>query len=269
MAVFDWIKYHLSYSRKFEHKLRIYHGYRHNSIGRWKKQLNLPSSTVNKILCNLRVISAVEMRNMLRDIVLAQSSLFNNPNCYICKFGLAGKSGDVVLYELEHGCAKLKSRIVELWKIPWLPANSTIIFVDDLVGTGKQSSDFINSTINSYLNPSHVPILMSVCATPQGTDTVKNNTNFGTICNLVLDECNYQFSSEKSVIFNNKEKTMISEINKKVNGGVVDPYDKGLLIAFFYSVPNNTMPFLWKDGFKYRSESGNLDHWFALLPRSF
>jgi hypothetical protein len=254
--------------RRFEEKLKEYNGYRSNSILKWKKQMDLPWDTTKKILTELRIINSMQIRQMLRQVVEQNRPVFNTSNCYICKFGQPGKSGEILLYEFRHGCSEFSNRIIEAWQIPSLPDKSTIIFIDDLLGTGKQSLEYITDTLNLFLNPSHDGFLLSLCGTPQGIRRVENNTNFSIICHLILDEETYQHYSSKSKIFSDEEKRIIKGINSMLKKDD-NSFDKGLLIAFYYSVPNNTMPFIWKDKYEYVDGTGRSRKWFALLPRSY
>jgi hypothetical protein len=62
------------------------------------------------------------------------------------------------------------------------------------------------------------------------------------------------------------EKEKLKELNALLGR---NEFDIGLLIAFYYGTPNNTMPFIWKNGFKYTDKKGCNDTWFALLPRKY
>ena len=253
---------------RFEHKLRNYNGYRHNSILRWKSQMELPWKTTTKLLDELRIFSATEIRQMLRQFTSQNRSLFNNTNCYVCSFGKPGKSGYMILYEFRHACPEYSDRIIEPWKIPSLPEKSKIIFIDDLVGSGQQSVEYISNTLNYFLNPSHSAFLLSLCGTPQGLQHVQKNTNFTPVCHFVLDEEHYQHY-RRSRIFSDTERRMINSINNMLKGKNEEPFDKALLIAFYYSVPNNTMPLIWKDKYRYITRRGKSDNWYALLPRKY
>lgn len=255
--------------RSVEDKLRIYNGYRHNSIFQWQEQLGLSWKITRKILRELKIITSADIRQMLRKIVNQNKNLFDSQDCYICKFGKAGKSGEVMLYEFSHSCKEIQNKVIELWQIPSLPENSKIVFLDDLVGTGRQSVGYIISTLNYFLNPSHQAYLLSLCCTPQGQNRVHINTNFRIISCLIMSEPEYQHYSNQSKVFNEKERSLIRKINEQLDTGSSAKFDKGLLIAFYYSVPNNTMLIIWKDNWEYLDKRRETRNWFALLPREY
>lgn len=262
------IAFRLLHLKRFEHKLRDYHGYRHDSIVRWKRQMGISWKTATKVLEQLKIVNAREIRQMLQQVTAENKDLFNSKDCYVCKFGRPGKSGDILLYEFKHGCPEYSRRIVNVWEIPSLPEKSRIVFVDDLVGTGAQSVGYIYDTLNLFLNASHEAYLLFLCGTPQGIVNVRENSNFTPMCCLVLDEEHYQHYS-KSEVFNDNERQMINRINDMLKAKGEKSFDKGLLLAFYYSVPNNTMPFIWKDDFQYADENGKLKKWYAILPRRY
>jgi len=265
----DWLTFKLFRLDRFEEKLKKYNGYRDRSTLRWKKQMVISWRLTQKVLREIKILTAIEIRHMLREVVEQHKNLFSSANCYICKFGKPGKSGDIILYEFCHGCSEYKDRIIEPWRIPSLPEKSRIVFLDDLVGSGQQSVEYISNTINLFLNSSHKAFLLSLCATPQGLEHVKTNTNFDTICHLILNEEEYQHYSSQSYIFNEKERALMMDINDRLKGSSNTFFDKGLLIAFYYAVPNNTMPFIWKDNYNYLDKEGSSKNWFALLPRKY
>ena len=265
----NYIVFRLQRLKQFENKLRRYNAYRPDSIIKWKGQMNLSWNTTRKVLTELRVFTSREIRQMLKQTVEQNKQIFDGANCYICRFGRPGKSGEIILYEFCHGCPDYGDRVVEMWKLPALPENSTIVFIDDLLGTGRQSTDYISTNVAPFLNRSHNPLLMSLCATPQGIQKVSGNTNFRVIPHLILDDPDFQHYSDESRIFDHKERTAIKEINNMLHGGGMDVFDRGLLIAFYYSVPNNTMPLIWKDNYEYSDRKGNRRTWFALLPRHY
>jgi len=265
----NWISYKLFRLNKFEEKLCIYNGYRKYSICKWKRQTDLSWRLIKKMLGELNIITSRQIRGMLRDAVAENQTIFDDPNCYICKFGKPGKSGEIILYEFAHGCSKFKSKIIEQWKLPRLPENSTIIFLDDLVGSGTQSSEYITDTLNLFLNPSHKPYLLTLCGTPQGLSHVQDTTNFKTMCELILSERDFQHYSTNSTAFNGDEKEFLIKTNGLLSSPGDEEYDKGLLIAFYFTVPNNTMPIIWKDQYPYVDKNGQAKHWFALLPRRY
>lgn len=225
-------------------------------------------NTATKVLAELKIINAKEIRQMLQQVTVQNKDLFDSKDCYVCKFGGPGKSGDILLYEFRHGCPQYRKFIIEPWEIPSLPEKSRVVFIDDLVGTGAQSVEYIYNTLNLFLNPSHEAYLLSLCGTPQGIAYVRENTNFTLMCSHVLDEEHCQHYA-KSKVFNDKERQMINRINDMLKVKGEKSFDKGLLLAFYYSVPNNTMPFIWKDDFQYLDQSGKREKWYALLPRRY
>ena len=254
-----------------ETKLLRYNGYREKSLPKWKDQMALPDNTIKKLLEQLLVFSSREVRNILRAIIKKNSKIFERENCYICKFGGAGKSGEILIYEFRHTFPKYSKKLIETWDIPNLPEESTIVFVDDLVGSGNQSISHVHEKLNALLSPSFDAYLLCICATPQGKKHVESNSNVSIIEGMLLGEAYFQFLSKACKIFDEDEKKHIFEINKRLNyPDLAGGYGNlGLLIAFYFTIPNNTLPFIWKDGYVHTDETGKKNKWFALLPRDY
>ncbi len=265
----DKIFYLIYDGRSQEQKLVRYNGYRHNTIIKWKNQTDLSWATTFKLLKQIEVFDAIKIRQVISTLVENNRELFEKEHCYITSFGSEGKSGGIICYEFKHTRLIRENRFKDSWDITKIPSNSTIIFVEDLIGTGTQSVEHINDKLNLLLNPSHDPILLTLCATPEGIQKVSENTNFKVINAILLDEENYQFSSEKSKYFTLSEKNKLQVLNNMLKPKQKESYDRGLLIAFYYSVPNNSMPILWKDNYGYEDRHGKQKKWIGLLPRAY
>lgn len=253
---------------KFEEKLLIYHGYRRNSIITWKKRTGLKWPCVRKILSEFVLFSATDIRRLFKESVEENADIFND-KCYYCSFGDPGKSGGVVLYEFKKALPQFSSKVIEISQIPKLPSQSNIVFLDDILGTGRQSEKYITTRLNMLLNPSHNAYLLTLCATPQGIERITANTNVDVKCAIQLTKDKYQYCSEECRIFNENEKSRLAEINNQLDTNHHFDYDLGLLVGFYYTIPNNTMPCIWKDGYEHSSSSGRREKWFALLPREY
>ncbi len=250
-----------------EKKLMRCQGYRPNSIVRWKRQNGLGWTINFKILRGLKVFCSVKIRKIISEIVRSNAGLFSQKSFFITSFGSEGKSGGMICYEFRHSKLVDATRFVKSSDIAKLPLNSTIIFVDDLVSTGTQSLDYINDKLNLLLSPSHSAILLTICATPNGIKKIRENSNFKVLTGVTIQEERYQYYSTKCHYFDDVEKRAIKELNSKLKDPAKQDYDRGFLIAFYYSVPNNTMPIIWKDNYKYVTKDGGTSTWFALLPR--
>lgn len=267
--ILDNILYRLYKFDTFEKKLIRYDGYKENSILEWKKNSGISWKLAKKILYNLKIYSGNDIRNMLRQIVEENIELFERKNLYITSFGNSGKSGDVILYQFTHAMPNFKSRVKDTWEITRLPKGSTIVFLDDLIGTGNQSTEYINKKLNLMISPSFDCYLVCLCATEEGLKRVENETNFKIIKSELLNEKEYEYLSEECSIFSEVEKRNLKLINSMLSADRLDEFNKGLLLAFTHCVPNNTMPMIWKHNFSYRDKNKNVKRWKAILPRNF
>jgi hypothetical protein len=253
-----------------ENKLRYYNGYIPNTVNKWKKQFEPAHNIADKILNQLHILKSRNIRDLLRNTVQKHRKLLDSDNTRICKFGPIGKSGDILIYEFSHTFRQYRGKIIESWEIPNLSPNSNIVFLDDLIGTGQQSETYITEKLYLLLNPSHKAYLLCICATPQGIERIKKNTCFKPIATFILEEKSHQHFSNKCNIFTEEEKTYLRHISQKLQNPERSYYIKlGLLLAFYFTVPNNTLPIIWKDNAPYEDDSGNQRRWRALLPRDY
>jgi len=252
-----------------EEKLREYHGYVRNSVGKWKSQLDISEESIGKILNYLEIFNGRKIRKILRDAVNQNKKLIGSNSCYIFKLGPLGKSGEILAYEFFHTFRNYKHKLKEIWEIPQLPENSKIVFIDDLVGTGTQSVKQLKK-LSQMLNPSHSGYLLCLCATPQGIKKIEENTTISVIPGVILKEKTHQHLNDKCNNFNSTEKNFLRDLNARLQDPGRGYYaNVGLLLAFYFTVPNNTLPIIWKDNASYKDDSGNQRHWRALLPRDY
>ena len=269
MAIIEKIIFKLLGGKKIEERLMKCQSYKSGSIPKWKSQTNLNWRTTIKFLQGLEIFDSPRLRGIIRNIVVDNKEIFNRNNLFITAFGKQGKSGGHIVYEFKHSQLASSKKYIHGWEVAKLPENSTILFVDDLIGTGSQSTEFILEELNPFLNPSYNPYLLTICATLEGMDKIENDTNFRVITGIVLTEEHHQHYSEKCNYFTLAEKEKLRELNACLKNPLKEDYDKGLLVSFYYSPPNNSMPIIWKDNYPYKNRNGEEKKWFALIPREY
>lgn len=245
----------------FEDKLSRYSGYKRGSLIKWKKQSNASWKTVIKILRELQIYTELEIRAAFRDLAEKHFDLFHDEKTFIVPFGKTGKSGDKMIYEFRRALPHLEPKIIEKYEVVE-KSNSNLIFLDDIIGTGYQSTSYIYSSLYQVLNPSNTSYLLTICSTPQGVYEVQQ-AGFRVLQHNLLDETKHFYLNENCGVFSPKEKEFLKFLNYQLID-IENRYHLGLLLAFHYSTPDNTMPIIWKD----QDEHDKLQ-WKALLPREF
>jgi hypothetical protein len=254
---------------QIERNLLRCQNYYANSIVSWKRQTDLNWFQALKILRAIDIFDSIRIRETIQHIVTQNEELFSRPNLYITSFGSEGKSGGKIAYEFRHSGSVDERIFVKSYELSKLPESSTIIFVEDLIGTGTQSTEYILNKLNLLINPSSEPYLLTICATPEGVNRVLDETNFKSINGILLEESTYQYYSDQCNYFSNKEKKKIMDLNSRLKTPSKMDYDRGLLVTFFYSPPNNSMPIIWKHDFPYKDKNGSSRKWNAILPRKY
>jgi hypothetical protein len=255
--------------KKTEDRLRIYNGYIEFTLFKWLYMNRISPLLGLKIFKKLRIYSARDIRDKIRTIIEENIVLFNDSKTFFTSFGspeIIYKSGNRLITDFRNTNKKYEDKIIPIWKIPTLDKDSNIVFFDDLIGTGRQSSDYIKE-ISGLLNSSHTAYLFSICATEDGLMLINNTTSFSASACDILTKQEHYYTNEECKYFSDKEKVKINEkveLLKSRNA----KYNLGLLVAFEHSAPNNTMPLIWKDKFMYKV-NGLEKLWVALLPREY
>lgn len=246
---------------QYEQKLAKYSGYEKGSIIDWKNQTGASWKTIKKILSELQIFNENDIRSAYREMVSKHKELFYSENTFIVPFGPTGKSGEKLLYDFRKAIPDLEKKIIEKYEIVE-KTNSNLIFLDDIVGTGFQATNYITSSIQQFMTTSNKPYLLTICSTVQGIYEVQQ-TGFRVLSFNLLEEKKHYYLDESCLVFDKSEKEFLNILNYQL----IDKrnrYHLGLLLAFHYSTPDNSMPIIWKN----QNEEKKLK-WKALLPREF
>lgn len=265
----DYWWYYVVNLKKHERKLLKYQGYGDRSIIDFKRINNLDWKTVKVILESLLIMDGLELRKNLRAFVSKHEKLFLDDNSFITHFGPAGKSGSVILNQFRHCLPEAKDRIIGNDKLNSLPENSCIIFLDDFIGTGSQALDYIFPIIYS-INDSVKPYLFTLCSTYSGIFKIQDaKSKFRVFSSYILNEKDYFLLEDNCKKFDDVQKKKISDINDKILDRGEEYFNLNIPFAFYYSIPDNALPLLWKDDKEYVTDEGETKRWYGLTPRNY
>ncbi len=155
---------------------------------------------------------------------------------------------------------------------------STILFVDDFVGSGNQMYttwvrryELQNGNINSFSNISKYGgeyIYTPLIATSFGIENIEKSCFNLKIFPVYIFDTKYSLISTESILWPEKLKKNAIDVLYKASkrAGIVDNYKYGwkgfnnlaLPLAFWHSVPDATLPlYFWES-----------EHWYPLIRRS-
>lgn len=252
---------------KYSKKLLHYEGYNDEYLKKWIFNLDLSWKIVCKLIENIEIVCANSIRDMLREYAVTEDSILSK-DVYISSLGDPGKSGYIILYQLRHADIKMELKYINMHEIPNLPANSHVLFVDDLIGTGHQSVKYINNKMMLLLSGSQHFSILTLYATKDGLDYVKKNTSVENVIALNIIMPDKMIYSDESKVFNSNQKSKITVQNDLLKSDSSN-FDLGLLFAFSYGVPNNSCKLIWKHDFVYTDKNKVSRKWNALLPRKY
>jgi|GEM_PF-1880191 len=261
--------YYVFNLRRHEKKLLKYQGFGNKSIIDFKQKNGLDWKIVKIILDNLMIMDGVELRQHLRGFVANHQTLFINDNTFITHFGPAGKSGSIILNQFRHCLPEASNRIIGNDKIHQLPENANLVFLDDFIGTGTQALDYIYP-LTYLMNSSTKPYLFTLCSTNSGLFKIQEaKSKFSVVASYVLNERDYFLLHNSCRKFNDKQKEIINNINSNIMDRGDEFFNLNIPFAFYYSIPDNALPMLWKDGVEYELINGQKKQWYGLTPRQY
>jgi hypothetical protein len=250
----------------YKNKLKQYSGFSKENLYLWMQQKELSIIDKIKIVRNIEIITSQDIRGYLRTFVEHNEDYLDQFDC-ILSFGQAGKSGDILLYEFRHSRITSDKKYIRLDELIKLGKKSKILFVDDLIGTGRQSVKYINNTLNTVIPQDVEYSLFTLFSTISGVQNITNKTNVASVRSLFTITEEESILSDQNKIFSCKEKERIKKANELLGSGTSD-FDYYFLFGFYYSMPNNSLQLLWKNNFKYENRGTN-KVWHALLPREY
>lgn len=191
------------------------------------------------------------IRNAITTIAKEIASIFSG-NLEDVKFFALGESssssGSMYLYDFRKELRLPESSFPNDDFRKYLDKVNSLVFFDDIIGSGSQASRFFKK----HLSKTNAPLYYSsVFGFSEGIQFVKNNTQFKHVFSgITLSSEERAFSSESKIFSDIKTKTRIEDICQKY-GKLLYPlhplgYDNSQsLIVFPHNTPNNTLPIIW------------------------
>ncbi|MBH0061441.1 ATP-binding protein [Pseudoalteromonas sp. NZS71] len=233
-----------------------------------------------KLLKHTRFYKESEIRSSLKDlhnkvrrkldVVVQKSKSQRRKDIWITYVDGAGKSGSqfAACYAEENlissTCVKDITEIDHILqkKLAVPEEISTILIVDDFIGSGTSLSENIKSFYQrngSVLHDANTTILLGVvCATTKGEDKVRKvltdlDENSDLIVCETISNTHYAFNEHNTIWENNEEMLQAKELCMRL-GSEIDKQrplgyeEQGLLVVFSRNCPNNSLPVLHSSG---------------------
>lgn len=205
--------------------------------------------------------------------------LGNDKKALVHPIGKFGKSGSMMSYLIKK-TNSFKNNAEKLLLIEnyqsfddLCQSHSTLVLIDDFVGTGKSILDYLNDFIKERKKLFERVYLICIAGMDFGVKNISKKFD-----KIVIPKSNVYkkaFSSDASYFgYRNFEKHR--NVAYEYGSKLTKPYylksgkkkfpnalgytNSQALVGFFYGCPNNTLPIFWK-------ESDNSTKWSSLLPR--
>lgn len=202
------------------------------------------------ILHNIKYFSEHDVDELLDKMSNELKRLFYNNFSDVNFFGLgdySSDSGEQFLYRLRQRLGISPKYFPKSYS-QLSPKIKAVVFIDDIIGSGKQATDFYNQKL---INLKVDKYYFSLLAFEDGKNNIKKETGFKDVFTIIpLSESDKAFS-ESSEIFREKEqRTQIKEFAQQYGEKLYPQGPLGYdncqaLIAFSHNTPNNTLPIIW------------------------
>lgn len=228
-----------------------------DEIENWIQQFNEDEEQILclKLLKNIRFYNNKQIRQMCKTChskLLFDLDREKSEKIIFIPVGKPGKSGNflIYLYRLENHLKD--SQIVEFDNIEEQSNYDTIVFIDDLIGTGEQFSNFIDkSKLEKYKSEGKKIYYLALVGFEDGISRIikDNKINIKTAQKLTTTDLPL---SKQCDILEEGEKTKAKEILQEYGGKLFKDNSLGFqnfgaLVAFDYRTPNITFPIFWSD----------------------
>ena len=228
-----------------------------DEIKRWLDQFEKTEQPlIMKLLKEFKYYSSKKVNLLLRKLwaMILNDLKTSIDNVWFVPVGYVAKSGSAIAYFFKKVNNLNIDKFISINEINSIKVGNetTIVFLDDYIGSGNQASMFWNSRIKEeYIDKSCHSLFYGVLVgLNEGIRKVETDTDFKVQAVDVFSEKDLPFSEKSKIFDNRKEKEEIKKIIKKYGEKFFPEYPLGYnslstLIGFFYSTPNSTFPIFW------------------------
>jgi hypothetical protein len=127
-----------------------------------------------------------------------------------------------------------------------------LVFLDDFVGSGLQSSTFLNSIVATAPKDAKV-ILLTIAGFMDAIENVSSSTGCAVNAIYLLPEEEKVFSPNNPRFTDLEKRTIKAYCGRTGSRSPIGYSDTGALVAFAHGAPNNTISILTHDSDTWRS----------------
>jgi hypothetical protein len=221
----------------------------------WSEQFGERNQTLAlKILNNVKYYSGPKIREMVENLV---QKVCEKLNCHkrqliFIPIGNPYEGSNIIARALRD-CPGIRTNQIkpqtELANIPKNPRHRAIVLLDIFSGTGEQMDDWwmnMETLLLPWIEKS-ITLILGILAVNYKAKKVFRAIPAELVCISSLDK-RHNMLSDISKVFLESEKKQIKSFCNKTGCSSKYLYGRGqcgLLIAFKYGCPNNSLPILW------------------------
>jgi hypothetical protein len=237
-------------------------------VADWLNQFEPEERDVaEQLLVHFRFYGFAQISAALRELhakILAATRDLASSTWYV-PVGYVAKSGSLIayFYKIQNEVTQESFILISDLKNISSDRASTIVFLDDYIGTGHQAAQVWNAfrSLNPRLAEEATVIFAAIVAMRRGVEYLSQMTGFRVIVVDVIEESDLPLAAQSSIFPADGDRARARTILEKYGARLRPKGPLGYgnsqgLLGFIYSTPNNTLPIFWS------TESG----WKPLLP---
>ena len=215
--------------------------------------------TALELLHCLTVYSADAVRQMCQMAVqLLRKKIGDESEVLVVPVGPASKSGHMLAYFFRTATDLKSSQFMSGPQDSRLESARVIAYLDDYVGTGDQFLRWRDSFRRDLKGRSVRELYVSLVGVDRGLERIRETAGIDTVCTDIRGE-----RSDCSSVPDDFLEKYSAGLYQVRGQDMWDGYGHArATVAFFYNVPNNTVPIVWSDGCNSRGQE-----WEPLLTR--
>lgn len=230
---------------------------------KWINQFNREDTPFIEILVRqITYLSLKRTEEHVKDLYnLIISEVETIDHVLFIPVGYVVKSGSLVAYSFRKLNQIPENRFIAYSDLSseTLKGITHLIFLDDLVGTGNQCNEVWRDLTTKLKQFNSNPDLFyaTLVSTQHGKKETEDKTTFKVISPHIIDNSEIPFHKESKIFDDESIKEKTKEIVAKYGKDLYPKYplgykDNSLLIGFYYSTPNNTLPIFWSSNSNWK-----------------
>lgn len=226
------------------------------AVAEWMSQFEeTERPIINQLLKAFRYYGSAQVAESVKGLYLdiQHTTAGVKTEIWFVPVGYVAKSGSIIAYYFRVQNGLRQDQFISPADVAalQLTENSTVVFLDDFLGTGNQATQVWTTVVEPLDIKSKCNfVYATLVAYREGIEHIKEKTGFSSLAVDVLDDSDRPFSSANRIFATEPERIAAEKLVEKYGDRLYPNHPFGYrrtqgLVGFFYSTPNNTLPIFW------------------------